>query len=469
MATPSSQSDLSETSNPILESSSNSFVPTSTLFLLSNICNLVPIRLDSTNYILWKYQVSSILKAHSFFGHIDDTLPCPPKHLSSSTLGTNSEINPEYLQWLSRSQALITLINATLSSSALAHVVGSVSSKALWLSLEKPLIDKLVAASISLEDEEILVHTLNGLPVSFNAFRTSIRTRSGNISLEELHTLLISEETTMAKTSAIEAIPTAMAAFHPSQHHSSRGRGRRFHSTGNPIFNSSPNSSNRGINFASGSRGLESNNNFGTQPNHFQPNYNNHGPFLPPSHFTPVHPNQRGIIGSSPSHGPSFRLEANSGYNGRIFCQICHKQEHGALDCYNHMNFSYQDRHSPSQLAAMAVNSMNSQISSENTNNFWLSDSGYNVHMTNELANLNLSNNYNGEETVTVGNGQPLNIENTGSGKLSTPSHTFNLSKILHAPQLATNLLSVHKFCLDNNCVFVFYTDGFLIQDKVTG
>ncbi|KAA0066361.1 retrotransposon protein [Cucumis melo var. makuwa] len=66
------------------------------------------------------------------------------------------------------------------------------------------------------------VHTLNGLPAAFNVFRTSIRTRSDNISLEELHTLLISKETTMAKTSAIEAIPTAMAAFHPPQYHGSR-------------------------------------------------------------------------------------------------------------------------------------------------------------------------------------------------------------------------------------------------------
>ncbi|TYK26148.1 retrotransposon protein [Cucumis melo var. makuwa] len=180
------------------------------------------------------------------------------QHIPSSTPGTNSEINPKYLQWLSRDQALITLINATLSSSVLAHVVCSVFSKALWLSLEKryssntrpnildlrsalysikknpfesidqytsrikALVDKLVAASVSLEDEEILVHTLNGFPAVFNAFRTFIRTRSGNISLEELHTLLISEETTMAKTSAIEAIPTAMAAFHPPQHHGSR-------------------------------------------------------------------------------------------------------------------------------------------------------------------------------------------------------------------------------------------------------
>ena len=86
-----------------------------------------------------------------------------------------------------------------------------------------------------------------------------------------------------------------------------------------------------------------------------------------------------------------------------------------------------------------------------------------------KLVNINLSNNYNCEKTVKVGNDQPLNIQNTGSGKLSTPSHTLNLSKILHSPQLAANLLFVHKFCLDNNCIFVFYNDWFLIQDKLTG
>ena len=66
-------------------------------------------------------------------------------------------------------------------------------------------------------------------------------------------------------------------------------------------------------------------------------------------------------------------------------------------------------------------------------------------------------------------NGQSLNIQNTGSGKLSTPSHTFNFSKILDALQLTTNLLSVHKFFLDNNYIFIFYTSWFLIQDNVTG
>ena len=63
------------------------------------------------------------------------------------------------------------------------------------------------------------------------------------------------------------------------------------------------------------------------------------------------------------------------------------------------MNFSYQDRHPPSQLA---VNSMNSQSSTENTNNLWLFDSGCNIHMTNVLANLNLSNNYYSEKIVNL-------------------------------------------------------------------
>ena len=44
---------------------------------------------------------------------------------------------------------------------------------------------------------------------------------------------------------------------------------------------------------------------------------------------------------------------------------------------------------------------MNSQYSTENTNNLSLSDSGCDVRMTNELTNLNLSHNYNGEEIVS--------------------------------------------------------------------
>ena len=134
MVTSSSQNEPISTKTPTISteiSPQNQHVPTSTLFLLSNICNLVPLCLDSTNYVLWKYQVSSILKAHSFFDHIDDSLPCPLKFLFSTAVRITPEINLEYLQWLSRDQVLITLINTTLSPSSFVHVVGSTSSKSL--------------------------------------------------------------------------------------------------------------------------------------------------------------------------------------------------------------------------------------------------------------------------------------------------------------------------------------------------
>ena len=174
-----------------------------------------------------------------------------------------------------------------------------------------------------------------------------------------------------------------------------------------------------------------------SQPNDiFSPN---HRPihFSPANNFFSGHFHHRWLIGSAPTYRPIFNHENNFAA-GQIFCQICQKQGHRALDCYNRMNFSYQGRHPPSQLAAMTVNSMNSQSS---TNNFWLSDNGCNVHMTNELANLNLSNNYNGEETITVENEQPLNIQNTNCGKLLPHCHTFNLSKILHAQQCYKSII----------------------------
>ena len=58
--------------------------------------------------------------------------------------------------------------------------------------------------------------------------------------------------------------------------------------------------------------------------------------------------------------------------------------------------------------------------------------------------------------TVTVGNGQELPITHIGSGELCTSSHNFKLDGILWVPNLASNLLPVHKLCLQNNFFFFF-------------
>lgn len=96
-------------------------------FLLSNICNLISIRLDSSNYILLKFQLTAILKAHKLFGFIDSSLAQPERFLRTvhSLIGSSStdtsQMNPLFDDWVAKDQALMTLINATLSPAALLY------------------------------------------------------------------------------------------------------------------------------------------------------------------------------------------------------------------------------------------------------------------------------------------------------------------------------------------------------------
>ena len=54
----------------------------------------------------------------------------------------------------------------------------------------KHIVDSLATVCSPVDDEDIIIYTLNGLPPEYGPFRTSIRTRSALMLLEELHVLL---------------------------------------------------------------------------------------------------------------------------------------------------------------------------------------------------------------------------------------------------------------------------------------
>ena len=74
-----------------------------------------------------------------------------------------------------------------------------------------------------------------------------------------------------------------------------------------------------------------------------------------------------------------------------------------------------------------------------------------------------------GLKAVIVGNGQELPVTHIGNDELRTLTHNFRLDNILRVPDLASNLLSVHKLCLQNNVFCYFDAHKFLIQDLPTG
>jgi hypothetical protein len=131
------------------------------------------------------------------------------------------------------------------------------------------------------------------------------------------------------------------------------------------------------------------------------------------------------------------------------------------------MDFAYQGKNPPTKLTAMA-NASNLNMT-QGTGETWLTDSGASDHITADLNNLNQPTPFKGPEQVSVGNGQNLPIQNIGNTQLHTKLSLFKLRNVLHVPRIASNLLSVHKLCLHNNCSCYFDSNKLLIQDLPTG
>jgi hypothetical protein len=129
------------------------------------------------------------------------------------------------------------------------------------------------------------------------------------------------------------------------------------------------------------------------------------------------------------------------------------------------MDYAYQGKQPPSKLAAMAATS-NAQNSDQT---YWLSDTDAIDHFTSDLSVIQDHQDYTGGDLATVGNGQATPITHIGNSQLKASSHFFKLRKILRVPSMSSNLLSVNKFCRDNNCCFHFNANQFKIKDLPMG
>ena len=83
------------------------------MFLLTNICKLIFVHLDSTNYVLSKFLISPTLKAHHLFCLVDGLYTALKKVIGDK--GKLPKRTPEFDKWQKKYQGLISLINVFLS------------------------------------------------------------------------------------------------------------------------------------------------------------------------------------------------------------------------------------------------------------------------------------------------------------------------------------------------------------------
>ena len=67
------------------------------LLLLSNMSNMMTVKLDNTNYIVWKHQISMILETYSLFELLEEPQLIPEKFLRDLSGNYTMVVNPDYL------------------------------------------------------------------------------------------------------------------------------------------------------------------------------------------------------------------------------------------------------------------------------------------------------------------------------------------------------------------------------------
>jgi hypothetical protein len=69
----------------------------------------------------------------------------------------------------------------------------------------------------------------------------------------------------------------------------------------------------------------------------------------------------------------------------------------------------------------------------------WFADSKANAYITNELDNLTIQQPFENNETIVVGNGLGLTIDNSSSTLIDSPNSNVQLHNVLHCPNPSAN------------------------------
>ncbi|PKU67628.1 Retrovirus-related Pol polyprotein from transposon TNT 1-94 [Dendrobium catenatum] len=228
-------------------------IPIHLKFLISNIKNLVPTILTTENYSIWKLQLYQHFAANGYDGHLSGTVLCP---LDSDILDQN--------RWRLIDLNLVSALLSTISPSILPYVITLHTAHDIWITLErrlqpanrsrviqlknelhqirmadqtmqqyldhiKKLVDNIAAAGSTVDTEDIVLYILNGLPASYNSFKTEIRTSLQPISLDDLYSLLSSEEINLQHQLLQESHQSETTALFSNQSSNYRGCSNKSH------------------------------------------------------------------------------------------------------------------------------------------------------------------------------------------------------------------------------------------------
>ncbi|XP_071683216.1 uncharacterized protein [Lolium perenne] len=383
----------------------------------------ITVRLDRTNYLLWRTQVVPNIAGQGWYGFLDGSCTAPP---STITTGTGdaavTQPNPAYANWWYTDQRILGILLGSMSEEILGQMVGRHTASAVWACLTsmfsaqnragirqirrqlttmkkkdltaaeyfskmKGFADAMAMVGSPISDDELIDYIVVGLGSQFESLQASLTVlnAAGNsLTVSEFYAMLLSCE-------AMHVQNTETSEFSSSANSAAR-RGDQGRSGGRPFDNASNNNRNGGRPNGGQQGGGGSNHNGGGG------NHNGGGG----NHYGGGQQNYRGNRNGGGGQGNGSNTGGGAGNGGggggrrrtRCQCQICGIWGHDALICRNRFNQVYQ---------ADEQRSGNSSA-----NHTWIMDSGATDHLTHDMERLNMHERYHGTDQVQVANGKAI-------------------------------------------------------------
>ncbi|KAL6217187.1 hypothetical protein ACLB2K_010404 [Fragaria x ananassa] len=195
-----------------------------------NISNMIMVKLNRSNYTLWRLRFLRVLKKYKVYGLVEGSDSCLPAFVINSRGYITDVINPAYDIWMERDRIVKLWLTSTITEDLLHNMAGKTSAMDLWLTLEKrslgaarshthdqlrsqletiskgnmsmneylqqikQLGDGLAAVGAPIYGVELIQYVLNGLPEEYEPFVIDTVLRVHRTSIDELSNLLLNKE-----------------------------------------------------------------------------------------------------------------------------------------------------------------------------------------------------------------------------------------------------------------------------------
>ena len=420
------------------------------------------VRLDATNFTLWKGLTLPNLSGAGLHGHLDGTTVAPDKTLKHGTGDDAVDItNPAYTLWWTTDQRVLELLLGSMEPDIACQLIGCTTAAAVWSAVHtmygaqsranirhlrrqlqttrkedltagqymqkmKAIADMMATAGAPVANDELVDYIITGLGKDFNAIAGNLTMGNRSVPYSEFYSGILSFESMQAQQTQDEEWTSAANAA---------SRSGSFNNNSRP----------RAPEFAPVQYG-------GGRPagNPYQQGGRND-------------PHQSGGYGTGGGHQPNGQTGGRGGKKNRPRCQLCGYWGHDVFDCRNRFNQDFTRNNNNN-------NRRSGNAASTNSGNHippWLMDSGATDHITSDLERLHLHERYAGKDNVQVANGKNLSISHIGHSILA--GSNLHLKNILHVPDIREHLLSVKRLVSDNYVFVEFHRDFSVLRTKPRG